>query len=153
MKDAAGVLDFEGMPQIGSLVKPGEPLAMKQAIQNPSAFPNRTDFKHLDPAYVDSVMVAHNESEELLVKINTTQCRRPELGDKFSSRHGQKGVVGCVVPQEDMPYNDLGICPDIIMNPHGFPSRMTIGKMIELIAGKASLFDCKTRHGTVGHPL
>jgi len=65
-----------------------------------------------------------------------------------SSRHGQKGVIGAIVPQEDMPFSDMGICPDLVMNPHGFPSRMTVGKMIELLGGKAAVFDGKLKDGT-----
>lgn len=55
---------------------------------------------------------------------------------------------GLIVEQEDMPFNDLGICPDMIMNPHGFPSRMTVGKLIELLAGKAGLVEGKFHYGT-----
>ncbi len=84
-----------------------------------------------------------------MVKVLIRQTRRPELGDKFSSRHGQKGVVGNIVNQEDMAFTDLGVCPDLIMNPHGFPSRMTVGKMIELLAGKAGVLKGELQYGTV----
>lgn len=93
-------------------------------------------------------MITTNADESLVIKTLIRSTRRPELGDKFSSRHGQKGVVGVIVRQEDMPFNDQGMCPDIIMNPHGFPSRMTIGKMIELLAGKAGVLTGQIKHGT-----
>ena len=93
-------------------------------------------YKGAAPAIVDKVLLtSSNESQDVLIKVLLRQVRRPEVGDKFSSRHGQKGVCGLIVNQEDMPFSEKGICPDVIMNPHGFPSRMTVGKMIELVAG------------------
>lgn len=105
-------------------------------------------YKGPEPLYVDQVMMSVTDNDQALIKVLLRQTRRPELGDKFSSRHGQKGVCGIIVQQEDLPFNDQGISPDIIMNPHGFPSRMTVGKMIELISGKAGVLNGSLEYGT-----
>ncbi|KAJ0478943.1 putative DNA-directed RNA polymerase [Helianthus annuus] len=75
------------------------------------------------------------------------------VGDKFSSRRGQKGVCGTIIQQEDFPFSERGMCPDLIMNPHGFPSRMTVGKMIELLGSKAGASCGKFHYGSAfGEP-
>lgn len=68
-------------------------------------------YKSPSPGYIDKVMVTDTENDQTLIKVLIRQTRRPELGDKFSSRHGQKGVCGLIVNQEDMPFNDQGISP------------------------------------------
>ncbi|KAL7754483.1 DNA-directed RNA polymerase III complex subunit Rpc2 [Sorochytrium milnesiophthora] len=118
------------------------------AAQAPAYKASPMTFKLPVPAYVDKVLLTPTESEQTLIKVLMRQTRRPELGDKFSSRHGQKGVTGIIINQEDMPFSDRGIFPDIIMNPHGFPSRMTVGKMIELLSGKAGVLKGELQYGT-----
>jgi len=124
-----------------------DPDSLPPSAYRPSVMCYKGPAGHGD-TYVDRVMLSGNRNDTHLIKVRVRSTRRPELGDKFSSRHGQKGVIGRIVQQEDLPFTDLGICPDIIMNPHGFPSRMTVGKMIELIAGKAALLDGHLRYGT-----
>ena len=74
--------------------------------------------------------------------------RNPVPGDKFSSRHGQKGVMSRLWPTEDMPFNESGLVPDILFNPHGFPSRMTIGMLLESMAGKAGAMHAAQQDGS-----
>ena len=102
---------------------------------------------------VDRVILSSDTNDQLTIKCMIRHTRRPEVGDKFSSRHGQKGVCGTIIQQEDFPFSERGICPDLIMNPHGFPSRMTIGKMLELVGGKAGVSCGRFHYGSAfGEP-
>lgn len=131
-------VEEDGLPRVGARVTPGDALA---AFTDDLTGRTRVHkYKGDEVAYIDEVRVlggdaGDTEAQKIHIKLRIP--RSPVIGDKFSSRHGQKGVCSQKFPMIDMPFSESGMQPDVIINPHAFPSRMTIGMFVESIAGKA----------------
>lgn len=147
-------IQSNGLPLLETFVT-GNDIIIGKA--SPNLTNNKTEKPYFDcsktirlneSGVVDKIIRGHNGEDYEIVKINIRSERIPKVGDKFSSRGGQKGTIGITLKQEDMPFADNGISPDLIINPHAIPSRMTIGQVLECIMGKIGSIEGRTYDGT-----
>jgi len=139
-----GVIATESTAQGGDILigKTSPPRFMEEYREFEVKGPYRRDtsigVRPSENGVVDTVVMTQSHDGGRMYKIRVRDLRIPEIGDKFASRHGQKGVVGLLVNQEDLPYTADGVVPDVLINPHAFPSRMTVGMFLESVTGKAA---------------
>jgi len=139
-----GIIASESRVSGGDILigKTSPPRFMEEYRELESRGPYRRDtsigVRPSEIGVVDTIVLTQANEGGKMYKVRIRDMRPPEIGDKFASRHGQKGVVGILAKAEDLPYTADGISPDVLINPHAFPSRMTVGMMMESITGKAA---------------
>ncbi|XP_011329952.1 DNA-directed RNA polymerase I subunit RPA2 isoform X2 [Ooceraea biroi] len=136
--DLAKTLDVDGLPMPGARIKENDAYYCYYDADKSRYVIGK--YKSTENTYVDSVKLCGtlNAQEVQRACITFRVPRNPTVGDKFASRAGQKGILSRLYPVEDLPFTETGMVPDIIFNPHGFPSRMTIAMMYEVMAGKSA---------------
>lgn len=127
-------LDDDGFPYIGANLQSGDIIIGRRAE---SGADHSVKLKHTERGMVQKVVLSANDDGKNFAVVSLRQVRSPCLGDKFSSMHGQKGVLGFLESQENFPFTRQGIVPDIVINPHAFPSRQTPGQLLEAAIGKS----------------
>jgi DNA-directed RNA polymerase subunit B len=127
----------EGEVVIGK-VSPPKFLSEAREISIQTKKENSSAVRQEEKGIVDAVFITQDKEGNKIVQVRTRELRIPEIGDKFSVPHGQKGVVGFIAPEMDIPFTSGGIRPDILFNPHGIPSRMTVGYLMDILAGKVA---------------
>ncbi len=137
----------EGEVMIGK-VSPPKFLSEAREISIRTKKESSVSMKQEEKGIVEGVLVTEDDDGNKIVQVKTRDQRIPELGDKFATSHGQKGVIGLIVDEEDVPFTSKGIRPDVIFNPHGLPSRMTVGYLLELLAGKVGCLKGEVMDGT-----
>lgn len=133
---------------IGKVSPPKFMLEMEEISLARAKKENSTTVKQSESGIVDAVFLTIDSQGHKIVQVRSRDTRFPEFGDKFASPHGQKGVIGLIAPEEDLPFTARGLRPDLIFNPHGVPSRLTVGYLIELLAGKVGCLTGRTINGT-----
>ncbi len=137
----------EGEVMIGK-VSPPKFLSEAREISVRTKKESSVSMKQEEKGIVEGVIITEDDDGNKIVQVKTRDQRIPELGDKFATSHGQKGVIGLIVDEEDIPFTSRGIKPDVMFNPHGLPSRMTVGYLLELLAGKVGCLKGEIMDGT-----
>jgi len=137
--NSQGVIPENGLIENGDIII-SKVVTIKENRNDPTKRIKYEDqskiYRTHENTYVDKNCLGKNGEGYNFCKVRVRIPRKPVIGDKFSSRSGQKGTLGILIPEEDMPYTANGVRPDIIINPHAIPSRMTIGQLKETVLGK-----------------
>jgi DNA-directed RNA polymerase subunit B' len=135
--------DEDGIITEKQKIKEGDIIASKFTPRNEETTVDKIRSTFVQEKIVDKVGRYSNRHGSKIVKIKFRMYHEPEVGDKFTSRHSQKGVIGAMIRSENLPFTEDGIIPDVIINPHAIPSRMTIGQIIEMLVAKCATMEGK----------